>query len=144
MHGTPSTPQVKVCKPLEKVIAADVDTYTSYCVANMDAIDQELKDNEDGFNVSKWWATHHAKYPNLAVVVNNIMCIPTTSANSERAFSTPTDVMTGKRNKLKGNTTAMLTFLKHNKGLIPEYTKILKSQMQSQNNNNASLSQDNE
>ena len=38
----------------------------------------------------------------------------------------------------------MLTFLKHNKDLIPEYTKNLKPQMQSQYNNNASSSRDNE
>ena len=69
--------------------------------------------------------------------------IPTTSANCERAFSTLSDVVTRKRNKLKGETTHMLTLLKHNLDLIPEYTEN-KHQNRSQNDNNASESQENQ
>ena len=136
-------PQPKIRKPLEEVITAEVEAYTSYCLQNIDAIEHDLEHNKEGFNVSMWWATHHTNYPNMAVV-KNIMCIPATSANCERAFSTLTDVVTDKRNKLKGETTEMLTFLKHNKDLIPEYTENIKPQTRSEINNNASSSQDNQ
>ena len=70
------------------------------------------------------------------------LCIPTTSANCERAFSTLTDVVTRKRNKLKGETTHMLTFLKHNLDLIPAYTKN-KHRTESQEDNKPSTSEEN-
>ena len=64
------------------------------------------------------------KFPKLAIVAKNVFCIPATSANCERAFSTLTDVVTKKRNRLKAKTTHMLTFCKHNLSLIPEYNSI--------------------
>jgi len=62
----------------------------------------------------------------MALVVKAILCIPATSANCERAFSTLTDVVTRKRNRLKWDTTHKLTFCKHNIALIPDYTQNIK------------------
>ena len=62
----------------------------------------------------------------MALVVKAILCIPATSANCECAFSTLTDVVTKKRNRLKGDTTHKLTFCKHNIALIPDYTQNIK------------------
>ena len=70
----------------------------------------------------------------MAIAVKNLMCIPATS-------STLTDAVTAKRNKLKGETTHMLTFLKHNLYIIPAYTEN-KHRTQSQNDNKPSTSQE--
>ena len=75
------------------------------------------------FDLSEWWAEHHKEFPKLAIVVKNLLCIPATSASCERAFSTLTDVVNKKRNRLHSETTRKLTFLKHNLNLIPEYTR---------------------
>ena len=56
-----------------------------------------------GFNVSKWWAQHHEKYPKLALVVKNLLAIPATSANCERAFSSLTDIVTKKKKQIAGS-----------------------------------------
>ena len=56
------------------------------------------------------------------MVAKNIFCIPATSANCERAFSTLTDIVTKKRNRLHADTTRKLTFLKHNLKYMPIYT----------------------
>ena len=65
---------------------------------------------------------NHKRYPKLAIVAKNLFCIPATSANCERAFSTLTDVVTKKRNRLHAETTRKLTFLKHNLQYMPKYT----------------------
>ena len=56
------------------------------------------KVNQGTFDLSEWWAEHQKKFPKLAIVVKNLLCIPATSANCERAFSTLTDVVSKKRN----------------------------------------------
>ena len=80
------------------------------------------KVNQGTFDLSEWWAEHQKKFPKLAIVVKNLLCIPATSANCERAFSTLTNVVSKKRNRLHAETTHKLTFCKHNLKLIPKYT----------------------
>ena len=58
-----------------------------------------------------------ASYQNFDITTT----LPATSANCERAFSTLTDVVTKKRNRLEAETTEKLTFCKHNVTLIPDY-----------------------
>ena len=77
---------------------------------------------EGSYDCATWWKTNHKQYPTLATVVKNLFCIPATSANCERAFSTLTDVVTKKRNRLHAETTRKLTFLKHNLQYMPKYT----------------------
>ena len=42
----------EICKPLEEVITAEVEAYTSYCLQNIDAIEHDLEQNKEGFNVT--------------------------------------------------------------------------------------------
>ena len=65
----------------------------------------------------------NAKNPKIhyQTKVQNLLAIPATSANCERAFSSLTDIVTKKRNRLQGETTEKLTFCKHNLSLIPDY-----------------------
>ena len=74
------------------------------------------------YDCATWWKNNHKQYPTLAIVAKNLFCIPATSANCERAFSTLTDVVTKKRNRLHAETTRKLTFLKHNLQYMPTYT----------------------
>ena len=103
----------------------EVDYYLS-CVGDQSEQIHEQCISAEGFDVSKWWAKHHERLPKMALVVKAILCIPATSANCERAFSTLTDVVTKKRNRLKGDTTHKLTFCKHNLALMPDYTTNIK------------------
>ena len=112
--------QTKVHSSLREIVTTEVMSYHGFAVASS----RELFDQVDngGFDVSKWWFQHHEKYPKLALVVKNLLAIPATSANCERAFSSLTDIVTKKRNRLHGKTTEKLTFCKHNLSLIPDYT----------------------
>ena len=104
-------------------------------------IDDQVKQPE-GFDLFQWWTNHHTRFPHLVIAVKNLLCIPTTSANFERAFSTLTEVVTRKRNKLKGETTHILSFLKHSLGLIPAYTTNI-ARTESQEDNKPSTSEEN-
>ena len=112
--------QTKVHSSLREIVTTEVMSYHGFAVATSKQIFNQVDDK--GFDVSKWWFQHHEKYPKLALVVKNLLAIPATSANCERAFSSLTDIVTKKRNRLHGETTEKLTFCKHNLGLIPDYT----------------------
>ena len=58
----------------------------------------------------------------MATVAKNLFCIPATSANCERAFSTLTNVVSKRRNRLHAETTRRLTFVKQNLQYMPEYS----------------------
>ena len=58
----------------------------------------------------------------MAKVAKNLFGIPATSANCERAFSTLTNVVTKRRNRLHAETTRRLTFLKQNLQYMPVHT----------------------
>ena len=112
--------QTKVHSSLREIVTTEVMSYHGFAVATSKQIFNQVDDK--GFDVSKWWFQHHEKYPKLALVVKNLLAIPATSANCERAFSSLTDIVTKKRNRLHGETTEKLTFCKHNLSLIPDYT----------------------
>ena len=99
-------PQSKVHKPLQDVIFTEVTCYTSFLSEIENEIEWQLK-QKTGFNVSEWWATHHTKFPLMAIAIKKLKCIPGTSSNCQSAFSILTDVVTHKCNKLKGETTHM-------------------------------------
>ena len=85
-------------------------------------IDLKKKLSDDKFDLSflsSWWKKHENKFPYLSGAVKAILCIPATSVNSERAFSTATDLITKKRNRLDPRTVEKLTFLRDNFELIP-------------------------
>ena len=45
--------------------------------------------NQDSMlsNPLEWWAQHEGKYPILSSLARNVLCIPATSAPTERLFS---------------------------------------------------------
>ena len=62
-------------------------------------------------NPLTWWQTHETHFPMLAKLAKQFLCIPATSAPSERIFSAAGNVLTKKRNRLKPDMASVLVFL---------------------------------
>ena len=109
-------------RPFRERIKNEVYDYVRLLQSTQHDIENELMSSLQGFDVAKWWNNNHNRFPLLSIAVKNIMCIPATSANCERSFSTLTDVITQKRHSLSAETTHRLTFIKHNLKFVPDYT----------------------
>jgi len=58
-----------------------------------------------------WWQEHEKKYPILSQVTKTLLCIPATSAPSERLFSSAGLTIANNRARLAGDNAARLIFL---------------------------------
>ena len=58
-----------------------------------------------------WWAQNQKSFPLVAKVARKFLCIPATSASSERVFSVAGRVIEKRRNRLTGNNAEDLIFL---------------------------------
>ena len=58
-----------------------------------------------------WWKVHAPELPQLARLARRVLCIPATSAPSERIFSVAGQIATQRRNRLTSDTVAMLLYL---------------------------------
>lgn len=61
-----------------------------------------------------WWKVHEANFPRVSQLARKYLCIPATSAPSERAFSTGGNIVTCHRSALKPDAVDRLIFLAHN------------------------------
>ena len=68
-------------------------------------------------NPLKWWKNNQFRFPTLAKVAKQFLCIPATSVPYERLFSTSGNIIIPKRASLEPNTASMLCFLAQN---LPE------------------------
>ena len=57
-----------------------------------------------GKDVMNWWKNHAETYPNLSRLARDYLGISATSASSERLFSSGSNLITDKRNRLKDDT----------------------------------------
>ena len=117
-------------RTLRETVLVEADNLFSECYSNKKQLMQQLR--EGTYDCATWWRNNHKRYPKLAIVAKNLLCIPATSANCEREFSTLTDVVTNKRNRLHAATTRKLTFLKHNLLYMPKYSTYRKSDSDSE------------
>lgn len=62
----------------------------------------------------EWWRLHQVNFPRVASLARKYLCIPATSAPSERAFSTGGNIVTCNRSALKPETVDRLVFLANN------------------------------
>lgn len=62
----------------------------------------------------EWWKLHQANFPRVASLARKYLCIPATSAPSERAFSTGGNIVTCHRSALKPENVDRLVFLAKN------------------------------
>jgi len=61
-----------------------------------------------------WWKIHHISFPILATLSKKYLCIPPSSAPSERVFSTASLILSKKRNRLDSKNAGSLLFVKKN------------------------------
>lgn len=61
-----------------------------------------------------WQKAHENLYPIISVLAKKILCIPASSASSERVFSTAGNIITPKWNKMTPHHLSALVFLKNN------------------------------
>ena len=61
-----------------------------------------------------WWRCHQTNFPRIAKLAQQYLCIPATSAPSERVFSTGGNIVTCHRAALKPDAVDRLVFLAKN------------------------------
>lgn len=89
-------------------------------LADRDAIEVELQSYLQALDVDgeadplEWWKLHQANFPRVASLARKYLCIPATSAPSERAFSTGGNIVTCHRAALKPENVDRLVFLAKN------------------------------
>uniref|UniRef100_A0A1A8V9D7 HAT C-terminal dimerisation domain-containing protein n=1 Tax=Nothobranchius furzeri TaxID=105023 RepID=A0A1A8V9D7_NOTFU len=66
----------------------------------------------------QYWADNHARFPLLAAVAVKFLSAPSTSVESERLFSTASNIVDEKRNRLTAERAEMLIFLRKNLSLF--------------------------
>lgn len=126
---------LKVKRHVENIIAAetsshiqDSDEQTKKCETALDLlfptestssvkeIDLYYKENQINRNMCplEWWRNNQRRFPSVAKLAKRYLAIPATSTPSERVFSSAGNIITAKRNCLKGKTVNMLIFLHNN------------------------------
>lgn len=81
-----------------------------------------LKDHEGNYrNPLFWWSVHQRKYKYLSILASRLLCIPATSAPSERVFSAAGLTITKDRARLASDTANELIFLHE---VLPSIEKI--------------------
>ncbi|XP_049804539.1 uncharacterized protein LOC126248000 [Schistocerca nitens] len=64
--------------------------------------------------ILQWWKTHAGLFPRLSVVARRVLCIPATSAASERNFSQAGHLLSSKRSCLVSDKVDDLLLIHHN------------------------------
>ncbi|XP_076838907.1 zinc finger BED domain-containing protein 4-like [Brachyhypopomus gauderio] len=83
-------------------IAVQVQTYYS---------EKTVPASDDPY---QYWGVNRQRFPALAAVATKYLCAPCTSVESERLFSTVSNIMDEKRNRLTADRVEMLAFLSKN------------------------------
>lgn len=65
-----------------------------------------------------WWKNNYLMYPNVWLLARKILCIPATSAPSERVFSLASNVIDKKRARLTPTNANVLLFLRGNREIV--------------------------
>jgi len=65
-------------------------------------------------NLITWWKANQERYPLLAKLAKQLLCIPATSVPSERVFSVSGTITNAKQNCLKPENVDTLIFLTKN------------------------------
>ena len=60
----------------------------------------------------EYWGKNKERFPSLAATAAKFLCTPSTSVDSERLFSTASNILHDKRNRLLGEKVETLIFLK--------------------------------
>ncbi|XP_077965704.1 uncharacterized protein LOC144411894 [Styela clava] len=93
----------------EMEVSAEISKYLNDRYLGLSATQEEML---------QWWKRNKKVYPNIAVVVQKYLCIPATSAASERAFSSAGLTVSKLRSRLTGRHVNELNFLHCNRFLL--------------------------
>lgn len=69
----------------------------------------------------EYWGKNKERFPSLAATAAKFLCTPSSSVDSERLFSTASNILHDKRNRLLGEKVETLIFLKKN---LPMYLNL--------------------
>ena len=84
---------------LETMITNEVERYYVHVGKQMGEITEQLR--KGTFDVLRWWKENSKSFPNIALTVRYILCVPATSVNCERTFSSAKYICTKKNKKIK-------------------------------------------
>ena len=90
----------------EDPVASEVDKFIS---------GKELDFSDDTLS---WWNRHGEDYPRLAILAKEVVCVPATSAPSERVFSTSGLIVDKRRSSLHPAMVNILVFLHRNAQIL--------------------------
>lgn len=76
------------------------------------------KSNDSPFSPLTYWKQNSKRFPRLSQVALQVFCVPASSGNIERVFSTAGDIMSAKRNRLSPNLFETLLLIKKNKTVM--------------------------
>lgn len=106
-----------IWEDFDRTVDTQVESIQFLCTKELDMFLQEpLLDRKQ--DPLKWWKTRAILYPNLNELAQKYLCITATSTPSERIFSKSGQLISERRNRLKGDNVNNLLFLHFNKTLI--------------------------
>lgn len=74
-------------------------------------------------NPLHWWRDHMVQFPRLSKLARRVLCVPATSAPSERLFSAAGLTATKHRNRLVGEAVTLLVWLKNTWDTVDDWCK---------------------
>ena len=74
-------------------------------------------------NILEWWKAHEGVLPLLASLAKRVLTIPSSSAKSERVFSSGGNIVTAKRNRLSPKNVQNLLVIKENMDMVDNFMK---------------------
>ena len=106
----------------------DETNLLNQCQVEMEAYlaDQGIKlrkkDNKKEYNDPlDWWKQHENKYPTVAALAEKFLCIPASSAPSERIWSRTSQVVSIRRACLGEDVASGIVFVKENMEILKKY-----------------------
>lgn len=97
----------------------DVEETEAYIVRQAEKYhDLRLKGKANAESTLEWWAAHADEYPLVAAIARHTLCIPASSATSERSFSKTGHIHRVRRRSLSDDHVAVLSFLSWNQDLM--------------------------
>ncbi len=109
VHGPPELNMNEI----ERAVTAELDDYKTVMRIDMREI---FDDGEKGKYIDPlaWWKSHKETFPILSHLARKILCIPATSAPSERVFSVAGLTISKLRTRLDSENASCLIFLRDN------------------------------
>ena len=80
-------------------------------------------ETDEIFHSIQYWKNNHKRFKFLSIIAVEILGIPASSGQLERIFSTATDILSAKRNRLHSSLFQKLLFIKRNSVVIRSRSK---------------------